>query len=31
LWNRNPITVSRTYTASGGKESVPPKPNRLAY
>lgn len=31
LWNRNPITVSRAYTASGGRASVPPKPNRPAY
>ncbi len=31
LWNRNPITVSSAYTASWGKESIPPKPNRPAY
>ena len=31
LWNRNPITVTRAYMSSGGKESVPPKPNRPAY
>ena len=30
LWNRNPITVSRTYLTSWGKEDVPPKPNRPA-
>jgi 3',5'-cyclic AMP phosphodiesterase CpdA len=31
LWNRNPITVAKGYTASGGKEYVPPKPNRPSY
>ena len=31
LWNRNPITVAKGYTASGGKECVPPKPNRPGY
>jgi 3',5'-cyclic AMP phosphodiesterase CpdA len=31
LWNRRPITVARAYTASWGKQSVPPKPNRPAY
>ncbi|MBN2023595.1 MAG: metallophosphoesterase [Pirellulales bacterium] len=31
LWNRNPITVSRTYMTSWGKEDAPPKPNRPAY
>lgn len=31
LWNRNPVTVSRSYLASGGKQDVPPKPNRAAY
>jgi 3',5'-cyclic-AMP phosphodiesterase len=31
LWNRNPITVSRNYTASWGKQSIPPKPNEPAY
>lgn len=31
LWNRNPVTVSRTYLASMGKEDVPPKPNRPSY
>ena len=31
LWNRNPITVSRTYMTSNGKEDVPPKPNRPGY
>jgi hypothetical protein len=31
LWNRNPVTVSRTYLASWGKQDAPPKPNRPAY
>ena len=31
LWNRNPVTVARAYTASWGKEAVPPRPNRPAY
>lgn len=31
LWNRNPITVAKGYTESGGKECVPPQPNRPAY
>ena len=31
LWNRNPITVSRGYTASWGKQGAPPKPNRSSY
>ena len=31
LWNRNPITVSRAYTVSWGKEDIPPKPNRLSF
>jgi len=31
LWNRTPLTVGRAYTASWGKESVPPKPNRASY
>jgi 3',5'-cyclic-AMP phosphodiesterase len=31
LWNRNPITVSRTYMVSGGKEGAPPQPNRSSY
>jgi 3',5'-cyclic-AMP phosphodiesterase len=31
LWNRKPITVSRAYTESWGRESVPVKPNRLSY
>lgn len=31
LWNRNPITVPARYLASGGKESVPPRPNRDTY
>jgi Icc protein len=31
LWNRSPITVSRTYTTSLGKQDVPPSPNRPSY
>lgn len=31
FWNRNPLTVGRNYTASWGKEAVPPKPNRSSY
>lgn len=31
LWNRNPITVSRRYMASGGKEDRPPAPNLGSY
>lgn len=31
LWNRNPITVAKGYTASWGKKCVPPKPNRPSY
>lgn len=31
LWNRNPITVSRTYLVSRGKIDRPPKPNLASY
>ena len=31
LWNRNPITVTREYLTSWGKESIPAQPNRPAY
>ncbi|MBN1419266.1 MAG: metallophosphoesterase [Planctomycetes bacterium] len=31
LWNRKPITVGRGYTASWGKEDVPPRPNRASF
>jgi Icc protein len=31
LWNRNPITVAKAYTASWGKESIPPRPNLKSY
>lgn len=31
FWNRNPLTVSRTYTSSWGKQDVPPKPNRPSF
>ncbi|HEX9725707.1 MAG TPA: metallophosphoesterase [Vicinamibacteria bacterium] len=31
FWNRNPLTVARNYTASWGREMVPPRPNRASY
>lgn len=31
LWNRNPITVSRRYLASSGKEDRPTAPNLATY
>lgn len=31
LWNRNPVTVSRRYTATRGKEDAPPTPNLRSY
>lgn len=31
LWNRNPVTVSRTYTSSMGKKDRPPAPSRAGY
>jgi len=31
LWNRNPITISSTYTSSWGKRDRPPMPNRPSY
>lgn len=31
FWNRNPLTVAKNYTASWGKEAIPPKPNRPGY
>jgi 3',5'-cyclic AMP phosphodiesterase CpdA len=31
LWNRSPMVIARGYTLSGGKECVPPKPNRPGY
>jgi len=31
FWNRNPVIVSRGYTASLGTKDVPPKPNRPGY
>ncbi len=31
FWNRNPVTIARAYTASWGKQAVPPKPNRPSY
>jgi 3',5'-cyclic AMP phosphodiesterase CpdA len=31
LWNRNPITVSRSYLASRGSKDKPPAPARRSY
>jgi 3',5'-cyclic AMP phosphodiesterase CpdA len=31
LWNRNPVTVSKKYTASKGTQDKPPVPKRLSY
>jgi 3',5'-cyclic AMP phosphodiesterase CpdA len=31
LWNRNPVTVRKTYLATAGKQDVPPAPNRPSY
>lgn len=31
LWNRNPVTVSRRYTASRGKTDAPPTSNLRSY
>lgn len=31
LWNRNPITLTRTYMVSWGKEGAPPRPNLPSY
>jgi hypothetical protein len=31
LWNRNPVTVSRRYTASYGRQDAPVRPNRPGY
>ncbi|NIQ37318.1 MAG: twin-arginine translocation signal domain-containing protein [Proteobacteria bacterium] len=31
LWNRNLVTIPRAYTASWGKEGMPPKPNLASY
>ena len=31
FWNRNPLTVARNYTASWGREAVPPRANRSSY
>jgi 3',5'-cyclic-AMP phosphodiesterase len=31
LWNRNPITVSRTYLVSHGAKDKPPVPTRRSY
>jgi Icc protein len=31
LWNRNPVTVSKTYITSFGKKELPTKPNLPSY
>jgi 3',5'-cyclic AMP phosphodiesterase CpdA len=31
LWNRNPVTVSKTFMTSGGKKDSPMKPNAGSY
>jgi hypothetical protein len=31
LWSRNPITVSKSYIESWGKESIPAAPNFPSY
>lgn len=31
LWNRNPVTVSRSYMMSNGTVDAPPRPNLEAY
>jgi Icc protein len=31
LWNRKPMVVASAYTASWGKESLPPRPNLASY
>jgi 3',5'-cyclic-AMP phosphodiesterase len=31
LWNRNPVTVSRTFMSSGGKQARPLAPNSGSY
>jgi Icc protein len=31
FWNRKPITVAKAYTASWGKNSIPPIANRASY
>jgi Icc protein len=31
LWNRNPVTIARTYTASLGKKDKPEVPTRQSY
>ena len=31
LWNRNPITISRTYTVSKGTKDRPKRANRRSY
>jgi 3',5'-cyclic AMP phosphodiesterase CpdA len=31
LWNRNPVTVSKTFMTSGGKKDLPMKPSAGSY
>jgi Icc protein len=31
LWNRNPMTIASSYTASWGKQARPPAPNKPSY
>lgn len=31
LWNRKPITITKAYTESWGRQSAPAKPNRASY
>jgi len=31
LWNRNPVTVTKTYTATKGKKDKPQSPERASY
>lgn len=31
LWNRNPVTVRRTYLASGGRKDRPAEPNLVSF
>jgi hypothetical protein len=31
LWSRNPVTVSRAYLESWGKQSLPPAPVFASY
>jgi 3',5'-cyclic AMP phosphodiesterase CpdA len=31
LWNRNPVTISRTYMLTRGQKDAPPRPNAASY